>query len=354
MIPNVVVYLNMVYGLLEQEGGRPAKKFENAEFQALLDEDDGQTQEHHAEKFNVDQTTVSRRFKAMDKIIKVGRGVPHKLTDCQQENQKIVCEMLLARYKRKSYLHRIVTGDEKWIYFENPNRNRSYVDPRKPTKSTARLNHLDRRTMLCIFWDQEGLIYYMSFSNPFTCRNCGGGDRGRVAIYRPFGEVSLSLNRTVTCMVLKVNDRRTSCPCHDEFRGPRSDYVRQAVANRSNHILIFFLQAGGGYIVYPHALIKAKMHKNQYRWQYLKSFYMWIEDLSIVHIKEKNDLQMFTLPPLERGKTEGDLYKRCSVCNTRKDAHRSGCVDLANYHCAFKQMVPLALKGSTVNSPSIL
>ncbi|GFS71232.1 uncharacterized protein TNCV_5050031 [Trichonephila clavipes] len=61
----------------------------------------------------------------------------------------------------------------------------------------------------------------------FTCRNCGGGDRGRVAIYRPFGEVSLSLNRTVTCMVLKANDRRTSCPCPDEFRGPRSDYVRQ-------------------------------------------------------------------------------------------------------------------------------
>ncbi|GFY17955.1 uncharacterized protein TNCV_3384481 [Trichonephila clavipes] len=22
----------------------------------------------------------------------------------------------------------------------------------------------------------------------FTCRNCGGGDRGHVAIYRPFGE----------------------------------------------------------------------------------------------------------------------------------------------------------------------
>ncbi|GFV86733.1 hypothetical protein TNCV_3964631 [Trichonephila clavipes] len=23
----------------------------------------------------------------------------------------------------------------------------------------------------------------------FTCRNCGGGDRGRVTIYRPFGEL---------------------------------------------------------------------------------------------------------------------------------------------------------------------
>ncbi|GFW52207.1 hypothetical protein TNCV_2426541 [Trichonephila clavipes] len=30
-------------------------------------------------------------------------------------------------------------------------------------------------------------------------------------------------------MVLKANDRRTSCPCHDEFRGPRSDYVRQTL-----------------------------------------------------------------------------------------------------------------------------
>ncbi|GFW06238.1 hypothetical protein TNCV_37131 [Trichonephila clavipes] len=31
--------------------------------------------------------------------------------------------------------------------------------------------------------------------------------------------------------MLKVNDRRTSCPCHDEFRGPRSDYVRQDEEN---------------------------------------------------------------------------------------------------------------------------
>ncbi|GFX97870.1 uncharacterized protein TNCV_4905211 [Trichonephila clavipes] len=66
-----------------------------------------------------------------------------------------------------------------------------------------------------------------AFGVKFTCRNCGGGDRGRVAIYRPFGE-NAELNRTVICMMLKANDRRTSCPCHDEFRGPRSDYVRQS------------------------------------------------------------------------------------------------------------------------------
>ncbi|GFV17835.1 transposable element Tc1 transposase [Trichonephila clavipes] len=61
----------------------------------------------------------------------------------------------------------------------------------------------------------------------FTCRNCGGGDRGRVAIYRPFGEFRRAKIALSIALVLKANDRRASCPCHDEFRGPRSDYVRQ-------------------------------------------------------------------------------------------------------------------------------
>ncbi|GFT08983.1 mariner Mos1 transposase [Trichonephila clavipes] len=136
------------------------KEFEDAELQGVIDEDDGQTQEHLAEQLNVDQSTVLRRLKAMGKIIKVGRWVPHKLTDCLLENRKIVCEMLLARYKRKSYLHRILTGNEKWIYFENPKRNPSYVDSGQPSISTTRPNRFVRKTMLCIFWDQEGPIYY--------------------------------------------------------------------------------------------------------------------------------------------------------------------------------------------------
>ncbi|GFV95830.1 mariner Mos1 transposase [Trichonephila clavipes] len=88
------------FDVRNEERGRPAKKFEDAELQALLDEDDGQTQEHFAEQLNVDQSTVSRHRKAMGKIIKVGRWVPHELMGRQQENRKIECEMLLACNKR--------------------------------------------------------------------------------------------------------------------------------------------------------------------------------------------------------------------------------------------------------------
>ncbi|GFX36501.1 uncharacterized protein TNCV_1043131 [Trichonephila clavipes] len=77
------------------------------------------------------------------------------------------------------------------------------------------------RSLVGLFTERRNWRIFPSLQ--FTCRNCGGGDEVVSPSYRPFEEVSLSLNRTVTCMVLKANDRRTSCPCHDEFRGPRSD-----------------------------------------------------------------------------------------------------------------------------------
>jgi len=102
-----------------EERGKPPKKFEDNELQALLD--DAQTQQL-ADQLNVTREAVSIRLKSMGKIQKM---VPHELNEKQQENRKITCEMLLTRYKRKSFLHRIVTGDEKWIYFENSKRKRS-------------------------------------------------------------------------------------------------------------------------------------------------------------------------------------------------------------------------------------
>ncbi|GFY10648.1 hypothetical protein TNCV_2194691 [Trichonephila clavipes] len=58
---------------------------------------------------------------------------------------------------------------------------------------------------------------------------------GGVAIYHPFGDFT-ELNRTVTCMVLKGNDRRA---CHDEFGGPRSDYVRQVALETTTTRLLW-------------------------------------------------------------------------------------------------------------------
>ena len=79
-----------------EERGRPPKKFQDNELQALLDEDNAQTQQQLADQLNMTRKTVSIRLKAMGKIQKVGKWVPHELNERQQENRKTTCEMVLA------------------------------------------------------------------------------------------------------------------------------------------------------------------------------------------------------------------------------------------------------------------
>jgi len=96
------------FNVRNEERGKPPKKFEDSELQALLDEDDTQTQQQLADQLNV--TREPSPFEIQRKIQKMGKWVPHELNERQQENRKTTCEMLFVRYKKKSFLHRIVIG----------------------------------------------------------------------------------------------------------------------------------------------------------------------------------------------------------------------------------------------------
>lgn len=136
------------------------KKFEDEELVTLLNEDSCQSQEELALSLGVTQQTISRRLKALGFIQKHGNWTPHNLEPRQIERRLVLSEILLERNKKKGFLHRIVTGDEKWIYYENPKRKVSYVKPGEPGPSTPKRDiHCDK-VMLCIWWDQKGVVYY--------------------------------------------------------------------------------------------------------------------------------------------------------------------------------------------------
>ena len=118
------------------------RKVEDYQLQTLLDENDIQSQKNACRAIGC----FSRKW------------VPHELNDRQMERRQNT-QILFARQKRKSFLHRIVTGDEKWIYFQNPKRKKSWVDPAQPSTSSSRSNRFGRKTMLCVWWNQEGVIY---------------------------------------------------------------------------------------------------------------------------------------------------------------------------------------------------
>ncbi|UYV74724.1 SETMAR [Cordylochernes scorpioides] len=121
--------------------GKPPQKFEDAELQALLDEDSTQMQGKLAKQLQVSQGAVSLRLNSLGTTQKLSRWVPHE-------------------HEKKSFLHRIVTSDEKWIHFSNPTRQKSWGLPGQFPKQTPRPNRFGKKAMLCIWWDQTGVVYF--------------------------------------------------------------------------------------------------------------------------------------------------------------------------------------------------
>ena len=79
----------------------------------------------------------------------------------QMEKHKNICNILLV-FTPCSY--RGWKVNEKWIllplFFENPKRKTSWVDPGAPSTSTVKWNRFGRKTMLYVLWDQRGVVYY--------------------------------------------------------------------------------------------------------------------------------------------------------------------------------------------------
>jgi len=79
------------------------------------------------------------------KIQKVCRWVPHELNERQMERRKNTCEILLERYRRKSFLHRIVTGDEKRIFFWEPQAQKIMTQAHHPHRPQDQITLAGRR-----------------------------------------------------------------------------------------------------------------------------------------------------------------------------------------------------------------
>ncbi|GBP89672.1 Mariner Mos1 transposase [Eumeta japonica] len=111
-----------------------------------------------ADMLNVAQQTISDRLKAMGKIQKCEKWVPHELNERQMENRKTLVKFCF-KDERKSVLHQLSLAMKNGFILRILN-GKSWVNPGQPSASTAKPDRFGKKAMLCVWWDQKGVVYY--------------------------------------------------------------------------------------------------------------------------------------------------------------------------------------------------
>lgn len=182
----------------EPRAGRPVELDDNALLALVRDNPRLNTREM-GEQLGCDYTTVARHLSQLDFVKKLGAWIPHRLREDQLEQRVTICNSLLSRSRRFDWLRNIVTGDEKWVMYFNPNRRGQWVLRGEEPEPEPKPELHEKKIMLSVFWDYKGIIW-MELLKPETTVNADvycaqlDGLRRAHAILRPERERVLLLH----------------------------------------------------------------------------------------------------------------------------------------------------------------
>ena len=129
--------------------------------------------------------------------------MPYELKVRDIEMRKTTCKILFDRFKRQSFLHRIVTGDEKWIYFDNHKRKKLWVNP---------VNH-QHCNQYTIHWNlhlaRVSVVAYAKWRLSFNISECK-----QLGPYELLSTVRLTVagKRIKRCLIDEWKRVREMCP----------------------------------------------------------------------------------------------------------------------------------------------
>jgi histone-lysine N-methyltransferase SETMAR len=139
--------------------GRPTE-LDNDALLSLVESDPRRTTRELAQTLGSSNVTVANHLHQLGKICKLGVWVPHQLSPANIQQRLDICEAHLSRHSQDPFLQRILTGDEKWVSYVNMNRKRQWLDPHQPPVPTPKPDIHERKVMLSVWWNVDGLVHF--------------------------------------------------------------------------------------------------------------------------------------------------------------------------------------------------
>ena len=161
----------------EHRSGRPRSGITPENISAVLNcinEDARYTLEDLARIVGISTATVHRILTKHIKVSKVcARWVPHILTDAQKAQRLQSAKLLLKKYKScdKKRLSELLTGDETWVYFFEPQRrvdNKQWIKKGQPRPTIAKRSRSAKKVMYAIFFNSNGPVAQIPTPNGKT------------------------------------------------------------------------------------------------------------------------------------------------------------------------------------------
>ena len=68
--------------------------------------------------------------------------------------------MLKKRNENDLFLKRLITGNEKWVVYNNIKRKKSWSRPREPAQTILKASIHQKKVLLSVWWDYKGIVYF--------------------------------------------------------------------------------------------------------------------------------------------------------------------------------------------------
>ncbi|GFV30250.1 histone-lysine N-methyltransferase SETMAR [Trichonephila clavipes] len=132
--------------------GRPV--FENVDkITEIIDVDRHVSSHNITQELKIDHKNSLNHLRKVGFKKKLDVWVPHQLTPKNRIDRISICEAFAKRNKINPFLKRMVTGDEKWVKYDNIVRKRSWSKRGEAAQTEAKPGLTARKVLLRNWWD---------------------------------------------------------------------------------------------------------------------------------------------------------------------------------------------------------